>query len=72
VVKDNGPTPDRGQSRDIIAEKVDIGSGRTYERARVAIDKIDELHGLRISDNLLKSTLINLDKFFCTSMINFT
>lgn len=42
---DNVPPQDKGEngkSRDIIAEKVGIGSGRTYERAKNAIDKIDE------------------------------
>lgn len=31
---------DKGAVRDIIAEKVGIGSGRTYERAKNAVNKI--------------------------------
>jgi len=42
---DNVPQAnDKGAVRDIIASKVGIGSGRTYERARVVIDKIEELN----------------------------
>jgi ParB-like chromosome segregation protein Spo0J len=41
--KDNCPIRQDGQVRDIIAEKVGLGSGRTYERAMPAVKKIDEL-----------------------------
>lgn len=34
---------EKGAIRDIIAEKIGVGSGRTYERAKNAVNKIDEL-----------------------------
>jgi ParB/RepB/Spo0J family partition protein len=43
VVVDNVPQRENGKSRDIIAEKVGIGSGRTYERAKVTVEKINNL-----------------------------
>lgn len=46
TVLDNVPSPsemEKGSTRDIIANKVGIGSGRTYERARETAIKIDEL-----------------------------
>lgn len=42
---DNVPQAnEKGSVRDIIAQNVGIGSGRTYERAKSAVDKIDELN----------------------------
>ncbi|AGK97578.1 hypothetical protein [Clostridium pasteurianum] len=38
---DNGSEGEKWEVRNIIADKVGIGSGRTYECAKVAIDKID-------------------------------
>lgn len=38
-LRDNVPQDEEGRSRDIIAEKADIGSGRTYERATYGIRK---------------------------------
>jgi len=40
-IKDSGP--ESYQSRDAIAEKVNLGSGKTYDRAKSAVQKIDEL-----------------------------
>jgi ParB-like chromosome segregation protein Spo0J len=41
--KDSGPFRESGQTRDILAEKVNLGSGKTYDRAKSAVKKIDEL-----------------------------
>lgn len=41
---DNGAEGQKREVKNIIADKVGIGSGRTYQRAKVAIDKIDELN----------------------------
>ena len=40
---DNVPQSEDGRTRDIVAEKVGIGSGKTYDRAKSAVKKIDEL-----------------------------
>jgi len=42
-LRDSGPQAEEGKSRDILAERVGLGSGRTYERAKPAVKKIDEL-----------------------------
>jgi hypothetical protein len=34
LVTDSGPELDKREVRDILAERVGIGSGRTYERAK--------------------------------------
>jgi len=34
---------DYGKTRDIVAKKLNIGSGRTYEKAKKVVEKIDEL-----------------------------
>lgn len=40
LVMDNVPQLEKGSTRDIIAEKADIGSGRTYTRAKIAVIEI--------------------------------
>ena len=40
---DTGRNREKGRATDIIAEKVNLGSGRTYDRAKSAVKKIDEL-----------------------------
>jgi hypothetical protein len=37
---DQGRTGEDGRATDILAEKVNLGSGRTYERAKPAVKKI--------------------------------
>ena len=75
-IVDTGPPSDSRKTRDIIAEKVGLGSGKTYERAKPAVKKIDELkeHGNTkdaefltavLNDNVSAakdlSTLVSLD-----------
>jgi len=43
LVTDSGPELDKREVRDILAEKVGLGSGKTYERAKPVMKKIDEL-----------------------------
>lgn len=57
---DNVPQQvDKGATRDIIASKVGIGSGRTYERAKEVVNKIDELkqEGKKQDAEFLKTIL---------------
>jgi ParB family chromosome partitioning protein len=42
-LRDRCPQAEVGKTRDIIAERVGLGSGRTYERAKPVVEKIDEL-----------------------------
>jgi len=41
-VQENFPERERGQSRDLIAKRVNLGSGRTYEKAAKVVGVIDE------------------------------
>lgn len=41
--KENFPTLEKGQTRDLVAEKIDIGSGKTYDSAKKVVKKIEEL-----------------------------
>ncbi|AJA49559.1 hypothetical protein CPAST_c34980 [Clostridium pasteurianum DSM 525 = ATCC 6013] len=62
-MRDNVPQSNNNEnsrSRDAIADKVDIGSGRTYERAKNAVNKIDEL----------KKNHKNKDAEFLTVVLN--
>lgn len=44
LVSDPGHTlEDKDRATDAIAEKVKLGSGRTYERAKKVVEKIDKL-----------------------------
>jgi ParB family chromosome partitioning protein len=43
LLKDNVPEANKGEVREILAEKVNLGSGKTYDRAKSAVKKIDEL-----------------------------
>ena len=41
--KENFPTLEKGQTRDIVADKVGLGSGKTYESAKKVGEHIDKL-----------------------------
>lgn len=41
--KEKIPTLEKGQTRDIVAEKIGIGSGKTYETAKKVVNEIDKL-----------------------------
>jgi len=43
LLTDNVPEANKGEVREILAEKVGIGSGKTYDRAKSAVKKIDNL-----------------------------
>lgn len=43
IERDTSPTREEGRSRDIIAEKANVGSGRTYARAKIAVLEINKL-----------------------------
>lgn len=56
---DSGTQGEEGKTRDILAEKVGLGSGRTYERAKPVMKKIDELKemGSNKDSEFLKTVL---------------
>lgn len=43
AVREKSPTQEKGRVRDIIAEKVGIGSGKTYEKTKFVVNEIDKL-----------------------------
>ncbi|MFL0194849.1 ParB N-terminal domain-containing protein [Clostridium sp. WILCCON 0269] len=43
AVREKVPTQEEGRVRDIVAHKVGIGSGKTYEKAKSVIKEIDKL-----------------------------
>lgn len=43
AVREKNPTQEQGRVRDIIAEKIGIGSGKTYEKAKFVVSEIDNL-----------------------------
>lgn len=59
VDKENFPQQEKGQTRDIVAEKVGIGSGKTYESAKKVVKEIDKLkdEGKEKDAKFLKITL---------------
>lgn len=57
--KENFPQREKGQTRDIVAEQIDIGSGKTYETAKKVVKQIDKLkeEGKEKEAEFLKTTL---------------
>lgn len=57
--KEKIPTHEKGQTRDIVAEQIDIGSGKTYETAKKVVKQIDKLkeEGKEKEAEFLKTTL---------------
>lgn len=51
AVKENFPELVTGQTRDIVAKQVGIGSGKTLESAKIVVKKIDELRELGDVEN---------------------
>jgi ParB family transcriptional regulator, chromosome partitioning protein len=48
--QENFPEPDRGQTRDIVAEKSGFGSGKQYEKAKYIADHADPEIIARLDD----------------------
>lgn len=57
--KENFPQREQGQARDIVAQKIDIGSGKTYEAAKKVVNEIDKLEeqGNKKDAEFVKTTL---------------
>lgn len=59
VDKENFPYREQGQTRDRVAEKIDIGSGKTYDSAKKVVKEIDNLkeQGKKKDAEFVKTTL---------------
>lgn len=56
---ENLPPLEQGKTRDVVAEKIDIGSGKTYEAAKKVVNEIDKLkeQGNKKDAEFVKATL---------------